>query len=36
MYKLKYNNQSFDFNSLAGALNYVRLNQIYNYRLVRL
>ena len=36
MYKLKYNNQSFDFNSLAGALKYVRLNKIYNYRLVRL
>ena len=36
MYKLKYNNQSFDFKSLAEALNYARLNQIYNYRLVRL
>ena len=36
MYKLKYNNQSFDFNSLAEALEYARLNQISNYRLVRL
>lgn len=36
MYKLKYNNQSFDFNSLNEALNYARLNQISNYRLVRL
>jgi hypothetical protein len=36
MFKLKYNNQSFDFNSLAEALNYVRLNQVSNYRLVRL
>jgi hypothetical protein len=36
MYKLKYNNQSFNFNSLAEALEYVRLNQVSNYRLVRL
>ena len=36
MYKLKYNNQSFDFNSLTEALEYVRLNHISNYRLVRL
>lgn len=36
MYKLKYNNQSFDFNSLTEAFNYVRLNKISNYRLVRL
>ena len=36
MFKLKYNNQSFDFNSITVALEYVRINQIYNYRLVRL
>ena len=36
MYKLKYNNQSFDFNSLIEALEYARINQISNYRLVRL
>lgn len=36
MYNLKYNNQSFDFNSLVEALEYIRLNQVSNYKLVRL
>ena len=34
-YKVITSSQSLDFNSMAEALNYINLNKIYNFKIIR-